>query len=104
MTLPDGIEPDQLKTAAVAVLVILVVLLFLVTRLIQKMVMRVIVAGVLIAAGAFIYAQRDDLDACQQQIRAQMTETRADVKCTCDFAGLEVTVPQCPLARGPDSS
>ena len=102
MTLPDGIEPDQLKSAAIAALVIFVLLLFLVMRFIQKMVLRVMFAGILVAAGAFVYAQRDDLDACQKRIRAQLTAAGSDVKCTCDFAGLEVTVPRCPLARAPD--
>lgn len=102
MTLPDGIEPDQLKAAAIVALVIFALVIFLVMRFVQKMVLRVILAGILVAAGAFVYAQRDDLDACQKRIRAELTASGAEVKCTCDFAGLEVTVPRCPLARAPD--
>lgn len=101
MTLPHEIGPDQLKAAAVAVIVVLVLVLFLVMRFMQKMVLRVILAGVLIAAGAAIYAQRSDLDACQRAIRVTMaapTPTPA-VRCTCTVAGVNVRVPDCPFAR-----
>lgn len=102
MTLPDSIEPDQLKVAAIVVLAVLALVTLLIMRFIQKMVLRVIIAGVLVAAGVFVYAQRDDLDQCQKDIRAQIGATGADVRCTCTFAGFEVTVPRCPaLARAP---
>lgn len=94
MTLPDFIEPDQLKAAAVAVIVVLAVLAFVVLRVVQKMVTRVILLGVLVAGGFFLYAQRDDLDECQQRIRQQAITTTEE-RCTCEFAGFDVEVPGC---------
>jgi hypothetical protein len=103
VTLPDSIEPDQLKVAAIVVIVVLAVLALVIMRIVQKMVLRVVMAGVLVAAGAFVYAQRDDLDDCQKRVRAEITSTEADVKCICTVAGVEVTVPRCPVtARSPD--
>jgi hypothetical protein len=101
VTLPSGIEPDQLKNAAIAVLVVLVIVLFLVMRFIQKMVFRVIMVGLLIAGGVALYSQRANLDDCQKRVRAEMTATSADVRCVCTFAGMDVTVPDCPFARQP---
>lgn len=99
MKLPDGIEPDQLKIAAIVALAVLVLFAFLLMRFIQKMVLRVIMIGVLLAAGVVVYTQRADLDDCQKHIRAEMTASSADVRCVCTFAGMNVTVPRCPLVR-----
>jgi uncharacterized membrane protein len=96
VTLPDSIEPDQLKIVAIVVLVVLALVALLVLRFIQKMVLRVVLAGVLVAAGIVVYAQRDDLDQCQREIRAKISASGTDVRCTCEFAGFDVTVPSCP--------
>jgi hypothetical protein len=101
--LPDSIEPDQLKTAAIAVIVVLALLAFVVMRFIQKMVLRVIMLGVLVAGGLFLYAQRDDLDECQRRVRSPNPFVPQDERCTCDFAGFEVKVPGCAaIAPGQD--
>jgi hypothetical protein len=101
VTLPDSIEPDQLKVVAIVVLAVLALVTLLILRFIQKMVLRVILAGVLVAAGVFVYAQRDDLDQCQKDIRAKIAASGADVRCTCTFAGFDVTVPHCPALSRP---
>lgn len=101
--LPDSIEPDQLKTAAIALIVVLALLAFVVMRFIQKMVLRVIMLGVLVAGGLFLYAQRDDLDECQRRVRAMDPTIPLEERCTCDFAGMDVTVPGCDaLVPGQD--
>ena len=100
MDLPDSIEPDQLKAAAIALMVVLALVAFLVMRFVQKMVMRVILVGVLVGAGFALYAQRDDLDECQRRVRAADPTIPIDERCTCEFAGMEVTVPGCD-ALGP---
>ena len=103
MELPNAIEPDQLKTAVIAVLVVLGLFAFIAMRLIQKMATRVIMVGVLVAAGVYLYAQRDDIDACQQRVRRVVTAPASDEECTCEFLGMEVKVPACTaLVPEPD--
>jgi hypothetical protein len=92
--LPSSVTPDQLKVVAIAAMVVLLLVMFLVLRFVQKMVLRVVLAGVLIAGGFAVYAQRHDLDACQQQVR-QVAITTTDERCTCTFVGLKVKVPGC---------
>lgn len=101
MRLLAAVEPDQLKTGAIVAIVVLVVLALLVARFIQKMVIKLVMIVVLLAAGLFLYAQRDDLDQCQEQLRAAPTladATDPDERCTCTFAGYEVKVPGCAAA------
>jgi hypothetical protein len=93
-----AIEPDQLETGAIVAIVVFAVLALLVIRFIQKLVLKLIIVVVLVAAGIFVYSQRDALDDCQRQVRAQPTiadVTNPDERCTCDFAGYEVKVPGC---------
>ena len=91
MTLPDSVEPDHLKIAAIVALVVLGIITLWILRFVRKMVVRVILAGVLLAAGVLVYVQRSDLDRCQEDLRTQITANGADVRCTCTFAGFEVT-------------
>lgn len=96
MELPDAIEPDQLKSAAIAVIVVLAVAAFLVMRAVQKMVTKVVLLGVLAAGGMFLYSQRGDLDECQKRLRrAPDLAAAPDERCTCQFAGMDVEVPGC---------
>ena len=92
--LPDAIEPNQLKTAAVAGMVILAFLAFIAMRFVQKVVTKLILLAILVAGGVFLYNQRDDLDECQKQLRASF-----GLDCTCGFAGFDVTVPGCEALR-----
>lgn len=99
MTLPDSIHPDQIKVAAIAAMAGLGVITFVISAIISKIVIRVVLLGLFAASALFLYSQRHDLDQCQKQVRATITATSADVRCTCTFAGFDVTVPKCPLAR-----
>lgn len=90
VTLPDSIDPDQVKTAAVVAIGVFAVVSFLVMRFIQKLVLKLLVIAVLAGAGVFLYTQRSDLDDCQQQLRDSLGR-----ECVCGFAGVDVTVPGC---------
>ena len=98
VTLPDSIDPDQVKVAAIAAMAGLGFITLVIGAVISKIVVRVVLLGLFAAGALFLYAQRDDLDQCQKQVRATITATSADVRCTCTFAGFDVTVPKCPLA------
>ena len=88
------LDPDQVKTGAIVALAVLVVIAFLVMRFIQKLVFKAILIVGLVAVGVGIYSQRDALDECQRRVRSG--EIVTDEKpCKCDFAGFEITVPQC---------
>jgi hypothetical protein len=100
VTLPDSIEPDQLKLVAIIALVVLGIITLFVLRFIRKMFVRVVFAGVLLAAAIIVYVQRDDLDRCQERLQTEAVSGTAD-ECTCTFAGLEVTVPRCPVRGSP---
>lgn len=95
MELPEGIEPDQLKIAAIVVIAVLVLGAFLVMRFIQKLVLKLIMVLALVGAGVFVYTQRSDLDDCQRRVRDSLGR-----ECICDFAGFEVTVPGCDRVPG----
>lgn len=90
VTLPDSIEPDQLKTAAIVAIAAFVVVSFLVMRFIQKLVLKLLMIAVLVGAGVFLYTQRSDLDECQRRLRDSFGR-----ECVCGFAGFDVTVPGC---------
>jgi NAD/NADP transhydrogenase beta subunit len=92
--LPSSVTPDQLKVAAIVAMGVLLVVMFVVMRIVQKMVLRVILAGILVAGGVGVYAQRHDLDACQQQVR-QIAIKTTEERCTCTFVGMKVKVPGC---------
>ena len=88
------LDPDQVKTGAIVALAVLAVVALLVMRLIQKLIFKAVLIVGLVAVGFGIYSQRDDLDECQRRVRSGELVT-GDKPCTCDFAGFEVTVPQC---------
>lgn len=78
--LPTSLDPETLKSTALVALVVVVVGIFVTLRFIQKMVVRVVVVGVLIALGAGIWVQREELASCRS--------TGA-----CTFFGQDVQVP-----------
>lgn len=81
--LPDALDPATLRTVALAAIVVVLVLAFLVMRMVQKMVLRVVLIGALAGLGVYAWSERASLEDC-----------RAD--CACTFAGFEVDVPGCP--------
>lgn len=94
MDLPEGIDPDQVKVAAVVLIAGLVLGAFLVMRFIQQLILKLAIVALLVVAGVFLYAQRDDLDECQQRVRDSLGRD-----CQCGFAGFDVTVPGCDALR-----
>jgi hypothetical protein len=80
--LPDSLDPETLRTIAIVALVVLVLFGLLVLRMVQKMVLRVVLLGLLAGLGVFVWAQRDALADCAKT-------------CDCRFAGQDVHVPSC---------
>jgi len=78
--LPQALDPETLRTAALVALAVVVIGIFLTLRFIQKMVVRVVIVGILVALGAGIWVQREELTACGS--------TGA-----CTFFGQDVQVP-----------
>jgi hypothetical protein len=94
VALPNGIEPEQLRAAAVVVIVILAIIAFVVLRVVQKIVTKLVLLVALAGGGFFLYTQRDDLDECQQRVRGQLVVADEE-RCRCEFVGVEVSVPEC---------
>ncbi len=78
--LPQALDPETLRTAAIVALGAVVIGIFLTLRFIQKMVVRVVIVGILVALGAGIWVQREELASC-----------RSTGGCT--FFGQDVQVP-----------
>lgn len=78
--IPDSIDPDQLRTILVVVVLVLLVGTFLVIRFVQKLVMKGVMLVVLLGIGASLWVQRADLGDC------------ADT-CSCSLYGMDVEVP-----------
>ena len=90
-----AIDPDQVKIGAIVGLGVFVVLAFLVMRFIQKMVLKLIIVLVLVAAGVVVYTQRSSLDECQQKLRSPQIEKDQGDRCVCGFLGMDITIPEC---------
>lgn len=99
VAVPKSIGPDDLKVAALAAMAALTILTFVISAVVTKIAIRVVVIGVFGASALFLYSQRHDLDQCQKEVRAAMTSRSITARCTCTFAGFDVTVPRCPLGR-----
>jgi uncharacterized membrane protein len=92
---------DLFRNGALVAIGVLVLLALLVMRFVTKMIFKLVFLGVLVAAGLFIYSQRNDLDDCQRRLR---NITDPEERCACEFAGFEVTVPACEALTEPESS
>lgn len=101
VSLPDSIGPDDLKVAALAVMAAFAILSFVISAIVTKIATRLVIIAIFAASAIFLYSQRDELDRCQKHVRASMTASGVSVRCTCTFAGFDVTVPRCPLGRPP---
>jgi hypothetical protein len=60
----------------------LLVLTVLVVRLVQKVVLRMVLLGLILMVGLFVYVNRAPLEACART-------------CECEIAGRHITVPTC---------
>lgn len=81
--LPESFDPNALRNVALVVLAALAVLAFLVVRMVQKMVVRVVVVGLLAGLAVYVWYERDELGECNET-------------CACSVAGFDVQVPGCP--------
>lgn len=90
-----ALEPDQVKTAALVGIGVVLVLCFVVMRFVQKMVLKLIVIAVLVAAGVLVYTQRSSLDDCQMRLRSPQLSKDPGDRCVCGFLGMDITVPKC---------
>lgn len=91
--LPKSIHPDTLRNIGAFALVIIVLLAGIVLWTVQKMVMRVIVLGVLIGVGVFVWYERDSLRDC------------GPPSCSCKILSWDVSTPGCePVQQGAQSS
>lgn len=80
--MPDWIDSELLRQAAVVVSGVLVVGCFVVWRLVQKVVLRVIGVGVMLGLAAGMWFYRAELGDCAET-------------CSCSLFGADVTVPAC---------
>ena len=80
MTLPDAFDPDVMRNLAIGALALIALLAVIVGWIVQKIVLKIVFLGALVGLGAYVWAQRSDLDECR-------------VQCACHFAGFEVQVP-----------
>jgi hypothetical protein len=92
-------DVDLFRNGALVAIGVLVLLVLLVMRFVTKLLFKLLLIGVLVGAGVFVYSQRNDLDECQRRLR---NITNAEERCACDFAGFEVTMPACE-ALEPDT-
>ena len=84
--MPESLDPSTLRTIALVAVAVVVVLGFLVMRMVQKMVLKVVFLGALAGIGVYAWSQRAALDDCR-------------TTCACSFAGVELesgSIPGCP--------
>ena len=82
--LPKSLDPDALQAMGAATLVGVVIVAGLVLWTVQRMVMRVILLGLLIGIGVFVWYERDSLKDC------------GPPDCTCKVLNWDVHTPGCP--------
>ena len=78
--LPTALDPDALRSITIVVLALVVLCIFLTLRFVQKVVVRLVLLALLVAFGAAVWVQRDDLRLCRSAG-------------SCTFFGQEVQVP-----------
>ena len=78
--LPTALDPDTLRSITIVVLAVVVLCIFLTLRFVRKVVVRLVLVVVLVALGAAVWVQREDLRLCRSAG-------------SCTFFGQEVQVP-----------
>ncbi len=78
--IPDSVDPDQLRTIVILVILAILVLMFLVARFVQKLVIKGAVLAVLAGLAVGLWVQRGDLADCAET-------------CECSLFGMDVEVP-----------
>ena len=85
--MPDWLDADRLQWIILIVLAVVLYAMYVVTRFIRHLVMKVIVFIVLAGFGLSLWIQRADLQDCVDT-------------CTCSIFGQDVVIPE---ERRPDS-
>ena len=85
--MPESLDPSTLRTIALVAIGVIVVLAFLVMRMVQKMVLKVVFLGALAGIGVYLWSQRAELEQCR-------------VDCACSFAGFDIESDAIPGCSG----
>ena len=64
--LPEAFDPRALRAVSMVIIVIVLLLIWVVVRTAQKMVVRVVLLGILVALGLGVWVQRADLEDCRR--------------------------------------
>ena len=92
--LPRSLDPDALRNVGAFIIIVLVMVAGLVLWIVQKMVMKVIVLGLLIGVGVFVWYERDALKDC------------GPPNCSCKVLAWDVdrnVIPGCEPAQQPSA-
>jgi hypothetical protein len=88
--LPESLDPSDLRTIALVVVVVVALVALMVMRFIQKMVLRVILIGALAGIGITAWWQRAELQDCVPE-------------CACTFFGMDVPLDSIPGCRATEA-
>ena len=86
VTLPDWLDVDNLRNAALIIGLAAVVVAFMVIRFVQKMVVKVVATVLLVGVAALAWYQRADLGDCA-------------TTCECKVLGFTVETPRSDSAE-----
>ncbi len=78
--MPSWLDPDTLRWVILVAIAVVLVVMFMVVRFVQKLVVKVAMFAVLAGLGLSLWIQRDDLQDC------------ADT-CACSLYGQDVEIP-----------
>jgi hypothetical protein len=81
VTLPDWLDVDNVRNAALVVGIAAVIVAFVVIRFVQKLVVKAVVAAILVGIAAFAWYQRADLGDCAKT-------------CECKLLGFTIETPR----------
>ena len=85
--LPRSLDSETLQHIAIGVLIGLAVLCLVILRFVQKLALRLVLVGLVVGLGAFVWAERVDLSHCAQT-------------CNCRLLGHDVHVPHVAQSCG----
>ena len=90
--LPDWVDPEMLRWIILVVIAVLLYAMYVVTRFVRHLVVKVILFSLLAGLGLSLWIQREDLQNCAQV-------------CECRLYGQEIVVPldRCPIALTVDT-
>ena len=80
VAVPESLDPDTLRWIILVVIAGLLVAMYMVVRIVQKLVMKIVLFLLLAGVGLSLWIQREDLQDC------------ADT-CSCSLYGVDVEIP-----------